>query len=344
MQTDESRPRVSVLIPAFNAETYVGEAIESIQHQTWSDFELILLDDASCDGTLAVMWKYARHDVRLRVVAYSRNLGQPAARNHLLSLARGGYVALLDADDISCPTRIARQVAFLDSNPRIDVLGSDWHRIDAKGRRESDPPAHRPLTSDEVASYLLFRCALHHPTVMARRDVLLRYGYNEAFPVAQDYDVWSRMAGRQKFAILPERLIAYRYHEAQATQAHAVQSMERRRACQARMLRALGMSFSSEDLFYHSLLYSGRRQFAAETGRSMDRAYVRWAGRWLDSIVSANDQIRLFEPAALRRIAGMIWTQVCYKATRNIGPAIAVELFRTRVTRDMFAARQLGRS
>ena len=122
-------PRVTVFIPVYNAQAYIAEAIESVLAQTYSDFELLVIDDGSTDETASVICTFM-YDPRIRVVSHIRNLGQPHTRNYGLELASGEYIAFLDADDRCVPERIERQVTYLDTHTDIDGVGSwmDWIR------------------------------------------------------------------------------------------------------------------------------------------------------------------------------------------------------------------------
>ncbi|HET7313109.1 glycosyltransferase family A protein [Salinisphaera sp.] len=318
MSEQPVHPRVSVLIPAFNAGRYIGEAIESVLAQSWTDFELIVVDDGSSDDTAAVCAARARADSRVRLISQQRNRGRPWARNEALRCARGEFVAMLDADDRCMPDRLATQVAFLQAHPTIDVVGSWWHTIDENGQRL--PPnrnKQRYLTADAVISYLLFCGIIHNPTVMARTEVLHRHGYDSDFPVAQDYHLWGRMVGSHRFAIIPRPLTEYRVHPTQASSARALEARARRRDIQAAQLDALGMTYDEEDLVYHNLIYSGRKLFEAHAGRPMDREYVRWASRWLPRLVAANQRFRRYPEPAFSRLVARLWGQLCRKASRD---------------------------
>ena len=119
--TSTAPPRVSVFIPVYNREAYVGAAIESVLRQSFQDFEILLIDDGSTDLSVEVLRSY--DDRRIRVVRNERNLGQPETRNRGLALARGQYVAMLDSDDVARPDRLSRQVAFLDRHQDCVEVG-----------------------------------------------------------------------------------------------------------------------------------------------------------------------------------------------------------------------------
>lgn len=208
---DGDRPKVSVLLPVYNARDHLREAVDSILAQTFTDFELLAHDDGSTDGSLAILEAYARRDPRVRVGS-APNAGITATLNRLIAAARGPYLARMDADDICLPDRFAAQVAYLDAHPDIAVLGTDWLTIDDAGRPFRY--FHIPRTHEELdARHLRGHCTIMHPTVMMRRDVVARAGgYDERFRSAQDLDLWLRLGERGKIANLPRVLLEYRVH------------------------------------------------------------------------------------------------------------------------------------
>ena len=326
MSMRQPEPRVSVLIPAYDAESTIADALTSVLSQRGPTFEIILVDDGSQDRTLEYVRRAAGGDPRLRIIEHGSNSGRPAARNTAFAAARGSYVAMLDADDRFAPTRLARQVAFLDSHPEIDVVGSWWQGMDADGRLRAAKKNQRALSPEAVDCYLLFRGIIHNPTVMARRQALAGFEYDPAFPVAQDYDLWARMqiAGH-RFAQIPEVLLYYRQHAAQASIARASEARARRCDIQARLLTALGMTFTRDDVIRHNLLYTGRRLYLAHTGRPMDRAFLDWAERWFCRLVDANQKSEFYPEPAFTDLVARLWVDCARKAARQAGRPYAVK-------------------
>jgi glycosyltransferase involved in cell wall biosynthesis len=201
-------PLVSVVINAYNVEPYLAECLDGALAQTMEDFEVILVNDGSTDATGAIAEAYARRDGRLRVLHNERNLGIPATINRALALSRGEFVAKMDADDVSLPPRLERQVAHLRANPQVVMVGCWWVRIDMQGRELG---AQRPRPSNErLARRMRTRCVLMHTGVMYRGDVVRRLKYREFFRYAQDYDLFLRLCEHGEIAILPEVLVKQR--------------------------------------------------------------------------------------------------------------------------------------
>lgn len=304
-------PKVSVFIPVYNREAYVGAAIESVLTQSFRDFELLLIDDGSTDRSVEILRSY--DDPRIRVVRNERNLGQPETRNRGLALARGQYVAMLDSDDVARPDRLARQVAFLDRCQDCVEVGGWTRSVDAAGRllkkTKRQPPA-----SDDVHAQLLFRCSLSHTTIMGRTDVLRRYGYRKSFVRCQDYDLHVRLARHHAIANIPRILTHVRVHPDQiAVRTPGLGDAKKIEIIRAQ-LSALGINGSLDDLEAHLMLSRMRKlQFRP------DRGYLDWAEAWLLGLEAANRETRCYSERSLVRATSEKWLQTCWAASPNVG-------------------------
>lgn len=204
---DDSVPKVSVLLPVYNAEQFIDEAIKSILEQTYTNFELLILNDGSTDNTSAFIESY-KADSRVQVIEHE-NMGLVGTLNKGLSLAKGLYIARMDADDIAHHTRFEKQIDYLENNPEVAVLGTAINLIDEDGlfiRTISHPS--RP----KLDSAMLSGNFLAHPTVMIRARALEHIsGYRSAFLQAEDYDLWLRLKS-QGYILdnLKEVLLDYR--------------------------------------------------------------------------------------------------------------------------------------
>lgn len=205
-------PMVSVLLPVRDGLPYLPAAVESILNQTYGNFELIVVDDGSLDKSRELIAARALLDHRIRLVANPGN-GLVDALNHGIGLARGAYVARMDADDIAMPERLERQVAFLDAHQHIAVLGTQVHHIDEKGAPYGKASAF-PTDPEAISAALMEKgCVIRHPTIMARRDALVAIGgYRSALVYAEDFDLWLRMAERYQLANLADATLFYRLH------------------------------------------------------------------------------------------------------------------------------------
>lgn len=207
-------PRISVVLAAYNAVKHVEAAVRSVLSQSYRDFELIVLDDASSDGTADRVEQIG--DDRLIVVRGQKNAGQTELLNLGIAQARGEYIARMDADDLCESSRFAVQVAYLDRYPNVSLVASNAILIDDAGA------PHGRTTTLPSAGLLLWemawRCPIMHPSVMFRRDFVQKLGGFDPQFLAQDYDLWIRIihAGG-KIAVLPEFLIQYRTSPGQQT-------------------------------------------------------------------------------------------------------------------------------
>jgi len=207
-----NNPKVSVILPVYNCEKYLQYAIESILDQTFKDFELLILDDGSTDKSSEIAKKYAAKDNRIRYF-YHSNMGLAKTLNKGLKLARGVYIARQDADDISHPERLEKQVKYLDGHPEIALVGTSMYQIDEKGKKlyfYKFPTSHNKIIKLLEKGENPFP----HTSIMIRKSVInMIGGYRELFKKAQDYDLYLRVCERFKVASIPEPLVQVRFHE-----------------------------------------------------------------------------------------------------------------------------------
>ncbi len=203
-------PMVSVVMSVNNGEAYLAEAIDSILRQIFTDFEFIIVDDGSTDTSADIM--RAQTDSRIRLITIDKNVGLAGALNLGINHARGQYIARMDCDDISQPSRLQQQVDYLNVHPQVCVLGSRMQVVDADKHPIFDFDV--PLPHSLIVWNLFFGRTFAHPSVMIRRDVLMQVGgYDESISTAQDVDLWSRLIGQGRFANLPDQLLLYRSHQ-----------------------------------------------------------------------------------------------------------------------------------
>lgn len=209
MNTD--LPLVSVIIPCYNAELFVKEALDSILNQSYRHLEVLCIDDCSKDKTLSILYEYAQNDSRVKVFTNPVNMKLAAALNIGLEHAHGKYIARMDADDISVFNRIELQVEFLERNPQIDICGGQCIIIDKYGYRLGK--MEYLLSNDELKPVLLFDSCFAHPSVLFRKSIYESIGgYEELMPI-EDLEYWIRMSMNGfKMANLSCVLLYYRVH------------------------------------------------------------------------------------------------------------------------------------
>jgi len=227
-------------MPVYNGERFLREAIESILNQTFTDFEFIIVDDGSTDNTWQILQDYAANEPRIVLVRNGTNLGVARSRNRVLALARGEYIAVMDADDVSLPERLSTQVAFLDESPEVGVVGCAIHVIDADGSPICI--VHYPTMHSLLLWSLCFRTPLAHPTVVFRKAVAERVGgYDGALVANLDRDLWQRLSSVTHFANLPDVGLLYRRHLDQISHRYTdIQAYNSAKASQRMMSGILG--------------------------------------------------------------------------------------------------------
>jgi glycosyltransferase involved in cell wall biosynthesis len=208
------QPKVSVLMPVYNGSRYLREAIDSILGQTFSDFELLVVDDGSTDGSPDIVKAYT--DPRIQLIALPTNQGLTIAPNQAHKIAKGEYIARMDCDDISLPQRLAKQVKYLDQHPDITVVGAQCIYVDTDGKifpyQNTLRCAREHASIRWTASY---ECPFIHSSAMYRKQVVWDTlgGYNENISFAEDFELWLRLLSNgYKGSNMDEILVRYRVH------------------------------------------------------------------------------------------------------------------------------------
>lgn len=322
-----SQPLVSVAVPVHNGERYLRECVQSVLRQTLSDWELVLVDDGSTDGSASIAREFS--DRRIRWEAHGSQRGQTAARNTAAQLARGRYVAVLDQDDSCFPSRLAEQVSFLEKNPDYAAVSAWKAKIDAHGkliRRDSKSI----MSSDELGSVLVFKMAFVHPATMFRRDVLSDYPHDEEYITANDYELMVRLSEKEKLWNLPRVLLAYRSHGENLSYKRAARAREEERRVIERQLDRIGVAFGDEDVERHLLL--------SKKDIEIDREFLESSEKWLRRLCAANDESRYREPAAFRSICAHRWLNICARGVKSAGLPSISEFFSSPLAAGAAAA------
>jgi glycosyltransferase involved in cell wall biosynthesis len=281
-------PIVSVVMSVFNGEHFVAEAIESILNQTFRDFEFIIIDDGSTDGTADVLERFEKADSRL-VVHHHQNQGQVPSLNIGCGLARGRYIARIDGDDVALPERFERQVDYLEHHPQVALVGSSITNIDEKGNYLSTWPL--PTGNEEIRERLfeLRDIPFCHVTLVFRAEAFRTVnGYRTAFAPAEDYDLWLRMAERWPLANLPEPLVKVRRraHSLSFTTARQ-QVISRLVAWSASAIRRAG---GSDPICQQGLVNSELVRSLGVSDQVFERMLMGAYQYWIDVMLQASDK------------------------------------------------------
>ena len=282
-------PFATVLLPTYNSELHVEEAVSSILSQTFENFELLIIDDGSTDRTPEIVSSF--NDRRLRLVRFIRNKGVSHALNHGLSLSTSRYIVRMDADDVSVAHRLATQLGYMEENADIGICGS---HVMTFGDREyvfSYPTEH-----EHVKISLLSYNPIAHPSVVVRREALagdvLRY--RNRFKHCEDYDLWARCAQRCRIANIPEPLVRYRMHSCQVS--HRCARAQSRNAARVRLRQAeiLCDGLNDKERRAYTVLIEGRTM-------QVDDACREEAELLRKKLLRKNADKRMYDMALLQR-------------------------------------------
>lgn len=292
-------PRVSVVMPVYNVASYVEATINSVLTQTFTDFELLVLDDCSTDATAAIV--QAMRDPRIRFLQNPRNLGRAGTDNAALAHVKGEFIAKMDGDDLCHPERLARQVAFFESHSEVNVMGAWMQNFGAStylNRYPTTPAAAQVLT--------LFTLPTGNPSVMLRSKLFREQGmtYDGNLRQTEDYDFFARYVRELRIVTLPEALIQYRVPPDTVKTAILTERATVADEVRAQLLRDWGLAYTERELRVHNAI--------AMLGRPLGDITLTEMEVWLLKIISFNDRQPLFEPEALRRGLGERWFEICY--------------------------------
>jgi len=207
-------PQISVVMSVYNGEKYLKEAVDSILNQTFRDFEFIVINDGSADGSLEILKEYERKDIRVRIIS-RENKGLVNSLNEGVSISKGEYIARMDTDDVSTTERLEKQIRFMKENNLV-LCGSWATGINEKGETVSRLD-YTPGPKG-IRFYSLIHNPFIHPSVMFRKEIFEKVGgYKENFKYIEDYELWTRIVFKYKTSNIKESLIKYRIHSEQIT-------------------------------------------------------------------------------------------------------------------------------
>jgi hypothetical protein len=300
-------PTISVVMAVYNGEAYLGEAIESILQQRFPDFELLIINDGSTDNSAALLEAYRRRDPRI-TLWHQENQGLTRSLRRGVEHARGRYIARMDADDVSMPTRFARQVALLDSDPRLGLCGT-W--IAFAGERVGEVWRY-PTDDAAIRCHMLFNSPIAHPAAMMRREAFSsgRVAYDADYTYAQDYALWVRFAEHYRLANIPDVLLHYRIHPAQIASTH---NRPIRTTGIQQVQRALLAHLSIAPTPAESALHHRIGQWDYPTTRTG----LQQVEAWLWRLQHANAHHARYAEPHFGALLADHWFRACYAATQH---------------------------
>ena len=239
-------PEISVLLPVYNAEKYLGETLQSLLNQTFKNFEIVLMDDGSTDRSVEIAEKF--QDPRIKIYRNPENLGLVATLNRGLELSTGEFIARIDADDIALPERLEKQLSFMKTHPDCILLASDRALIDENGIALPSFTS-QPRDPEIISWKLLTGNFITHPSVMLKKSLLPQNLFQEDYKHAEDYAAWLTICNLGTFQFLNERLIKYRLHPKSISKMHTeTQVNSANRSLLKYLKKTYNQEFSTESL------------------------------------------------------------------------------------------------
>ncbi len=295
---------VSVILPVYNAGPYIAEAISSILNQTFTNFELIIINDCSTDNTEQEILSIS--DPRINYIKNANNNGLIYNLNLGFSLAKGKYIARMDADDISLPNRLAEQVAFMEQNPAVGICGSGFQSF---GSRETITMYER--LDNDIKLQMLFHCRFCHPTVIICKQVLTdnNLQYSAEYPHAEDYELWARMAFKTQFANIQKVLLKYRVHADSVTFKYAnIQRQNSDRVIQY-LFKTIGVNIQpSEITLWIKTCYADFNLATIE---------IVQVSQLMEKLLQANKTAGFVNQSSLEEFISQKWFNLCYNNVKN---------------------------
>jgi glycosyltransferase involved in cell wall biosynthesis len=318
-------PVLSIIMPVYNSVNYLAEAVESVLLQTFTNFELIIIDDASTDGSAEIISGFK--DDRVKKLRNQQNQGIVYSRNRGLDRARGNFVAQFDSDDIAMPKKFEKQINFLKQNPDFGMVGSWVKMIDSEGKLMGQTwklPAKPKL----IPAIMLFRNYFVQSTIVARKEAIPSGGYKTGYDVVEDYKMWIEIARKHMVWNLPEHLVDYRVHGASATNSDNARLDHQYKLIFADLFSELNIELDDDNFKTHLLI--------KHSGPIQNIEALRQIEEHLKLIVSQNKKMQVYNQKALAKVVSNRWLKCCVRA-RAAGLKTVATFLTSPLSRKMFA-------
>jgi len=296
-------PLVSVVMPVYNAEKFVVAAIESILSQSYTNFELIIVNNASTDNSVEYIKRIV--DRRITLIENEENCGIVFSRNRGLKLARGKYIAIIDSDDIALPNRVEKQVEFLEAHPNCGMCGSYYQIIDQNGNKKLSFKV--PTAPKDNKTFLLFNVPFCQSSVMMPAKIAKRFMYRLGFDIIEDYEIAHRISKAYDICNLPICTTLYRIHVNNITVGKQQQLRDVRKRLDYEILEDLNISFSANELELHTNFINGCYDYF-KTEDKME-ALENWLMRYYSFI----KYLPVYNINYLRKMIAIRWWNLCFK-------------------------------
>lgn len=299
-------PEISVVMPVYNAEKYLNEAIDSVLNQTYSNFELIILNDKSTDSSKAIIESYLAKDSRIVFIDKETNVGPANLRNEGFDLARGTYIALLDADDIAKPTRFEKQIAVLKNNPEIGVCGT-W--FTTFGEKEKSKVLQHPEKHNQIKVNFLIDCTIGNSTAFFRKNILGDIRYDKEYVPVEDYHLWSRLIVKTHFYIIQESLVDYRIHDSNISQTKIDNVKRSNRRIKIGLIKQFGIEETNSNLNSYIQLIEGQKGVTFEEQEMISECY--------NHLINQNNILGNFDTVLLEKMLQKSIGRIIRKASKQ---------------------------
>jgi glycosyltransferase involved in cell wall biosynthesis len=299
-----NQPLVSVLMPCFNVEKYVEESLNSILNQTYQNLEIIAINDFSSDNTGNILHSMAQKDSRIKVVENEENLKLIKTLNKGIGLCSGEYIARMDSDDIALPTRIEKEVAFLEQNKDHDIVSTQFYAFPSENPNKRSLH-HNPIRYEELCAYLLFKSGICHPAVMIRKRVFTELGlsFGAEYLHVEDYALWSQALYLTKLANVDEGLLLYRVHQQQVSSLHEELQIENKKKVFRIHCKHLGLPETEEFLdIYASVAECIPKQSSID--------YLKKCEDFMLSLIRINNEKPFCDSKYLEKLLSIHWLRL----------------------------------
>lgn len=302
---DMDSPKISVIMPVYQGDAHLSAAIQSILDQTYSDFEFLILCDEPSDTTRIILDTYQHNDSRIRVYYQQNRLGLIGSLNYGISMARGEYIARMDADDISSPDRFYEQIVWMDSHPDIGICGT-WVLVKDK---EQENICRYPVDDITIQCEMLFTPPIAHPTVFIRRKCIEdnEISYNEDNKFAEDFGFWVKASSFTHFSNIPKALLMYRVHDGAVSQSYKEKQLASADEIRKEQLKTLGIIPTAEELFLH-------RQISMWNFVDSQN-FLERTEKWLTKLITANATKSIYPEPNFSTTIEHRWYSACCIAT-----------------------------
>ena len=298
-------PLVSVLMPCYNVEQYVEESLKSILEQTYRNIEVIAINDCSTDNTGVILEQLAKEDNRIQIVNNEKNLKLIKTLNKGITLCNGEYIARMDSDDIALPTRIEKEVQFLESHKDHDIVSTLFYAFRSENPNKKSLHLN-PIYDEELRGYMLFKSGICHPAVMIRKRVFTELGLNfEAeYLHVEDYALWSEAIYKTKLANINEPLLLYRVHKNQVSSLYEDLQTDNKKKVFKIHCKHLGLPTTDEYMDIYASVAEAVPKYSS-------LSYLDKCEDFMLSLIALNENKPFCDAAYFKRLLSIHWLRLC---------------------------------